>query len=53
LYLEKFKKDARKTKGWLAAGQYQVDKNIDAATVAANAVVASVILNSDAAITKR
>jgi hypothetical protein len=51
--LEKFKKDARKTKGWLAAGQYQVDKNIDAATVAANAVVASVILNSDAAITKR
>jgi hypothetical protein len=51
--LEKFKKDIRKTKGWLAAGQYVVDKNTDAATVAANAVVASVILNSDATITKR
>ena len=51
--LEKFKKDPRKAIGWLAAGQYVVDKNIDAATVAANAVVASVILNSDAAITKR
>ena len=51
--LEKFKKDIRKAKGWLAAGQYLVDKNTDAATVAANAVVASVILNSDATITKR
>ncbi|WP_301934305.1 DUF1553 domain-containing protein [Ferruginibacter sp.] len=51
--LEKFKKDIRKAKGWLAAGQYLVDKDTDAATVAANAVVASVILNSDATITKR
>ena len=51
--LGKFKKDPRKAKGWLAAGQYVVDKNTDAATVAADAVVASVILNSDATITKR
>ncbi|MDB5275327.1 MAG: hypothetical protein JWR61_282 [Ferruginibacter sp.] len=51
--LDKFKKDPRKAKGWLAAGQYVANKNMDAATVAANAVVASVILNSDAAITKR
>lgn len=51
--LEKFKKNPRKTKGWLAAGQYKINKNTDVVTVAANAVVASVILNSDATITKR
>ncbi|MEO5891131.1 MAG: DUF1553 domain-containing protein [Ferruginibacter sp.] len=51
--LEKFKKDPGKAKGWLSAGQYVVDKKLDAALVAANAVVASVILNSDAVITKR
>ena len=49
----KFKQDLNKTKGWLAAGQYEVDKTLDQAQVAANAVVASVILNSDATLTKR
>ncbi|HEX6892445.1 MAG TPA: DUF1553 domain-containing protein, partial [Chryseolinea sp.] len=51
--LEKFRKDPKKTTGWLGAGQYAVSKNIDPAMVAANAVVASVILNSDATLTKR
>ena len=51
--LDKFRRDSKKFKGWISAGQYQVDKNLDPAQVAANAVVASVILNSDAALTKR
>jgi len=51
--LQKFRKDPTKMKGWLQAGQYQVDKNLDPALVAANAVVASVILNSDATLMKR
>lgn len=51
--LKKFRKDMSKAKGWLQAGQYQVDKNLDPALVAANAVVASVILNSDATLMKR
>jgi hypothetical protein len=51
--LKKFRKDMTKAKGWLQAGQYQVNKNLDPALVAANAVVASVILNSDATLMKR
>jgi hypothetical protein len=51
--LKKFRADSKKTKGWLAAGQYSVDKKIEPALMAANAVVASVILNSDATLTKR
>jgi len=51
--LDKFKNDPAKTKGWLEAGYYEIDPSLDAATVAANAVVASTILNSDAVITKR
>ncbi|GAB3648574.1 DUF1553 domain-containing protein [Echinicola sediminis] len=50
---QKFKNHPEKTIGWLSAGEYQVDKALDKAEVAANAVVASVIINSDAAITKR
>ena len=50
---KKFKTHPEKTNGWLKSGQYVVDKNLDPAIVAANAVVASTILNSDAAITKR
>jgi hypothetical protein len=50
---KKFKDHPEKTKGWLQIGQYVIDKNLDPAAVAANAVVASTILNSDAAITKR
>ena len=51
--LQKFRADKNKTKGLLAAGQYSIDKNLEPAMVAANAVVASVILNSDATLTKR
>lgn len=51
--LTKFKENIKKTKGWLQAGQYKVDKNLEPAMVAANAVVASVIMNSDATLMKR
>ena len=51
--LKKFRADPKKTKGWLTAGQYKVNQNIEPALIAANAVVASVILNSDATLTKR
>ncbi|MBA4054438.1 MAG: hypothetical protein C0490_06990, partial [Marivirga sp.] len=51
--LEKFRSDKKRAKGWLEAGQYNVNENLEPALVAANAVIASVILNSDAAITKR
>jgi len=51
--LKKFREDKSKTRGLLKAGQYQVNNNLDPALVAANAVVASVILNSDATLMKR
>jgi len=51
--LKKFRADIKRTKGWLAAGQFKVNKDLEPAMVAANAVLASVILNSDATITKR
>jgi hypothetical protein len=51
--LKKFGQAPSKTKGWLGAGQYSVDKSLDPVVVAANAVVASVIINSDATLTKR
>jgi hypothetical protein len=51
--LEKFIKNPEKVTGWLHAGQYRVASNSDTLQIAANAVVASTILNSDATITKR
>ncbi|HMG92578.1 MAG TPA: DUF1553 domain-containing protein [Chryseolinea sp.] len=51
--LAKFRENPKRATGWLRAGQYVVGKNMDPALVAANAVVASVILNSDATLTKR
>ena len=51
--LSRFSKSPGKMKGWLATGQYRVDSTLDAAQVAANAVVASTIMNSDATLTKR
>jgi hypothetical protein len=51
--LEKFKASPSKAKGWLDAGIYKVDTKIDEALIAANTVVASTIMNSDATITKR
>ncbi|WP_018475187.1 DUF1553 domain-containing protein [Echinicola pacifica] len=50
---DKFVKEPLKAQGWLAAGEYQLDPSLDQLSIAANAVVASVIINSDAAITKR
>ena len=49
----RFKNDPQKAQGWLNAGLYLVDPGMDSLQVAANAVVASTILNSDAAIMKR
>jgi len=49
----KFKQHPEKARGWLHAGQYNIDKKLDSIKVAANAVVASTILNSDACLTKR
>lgn len=50
---KKFKAHPEKAKGWLNAGQYQTDKRLDSSLLAANTVVASTILNSDASLTKR
>jgi hypothetical protein len=51
--IERFNNSPEKTKGWLTAGIYTIDKKLDAATIAASAEVASIIMNSDATITKR
>ena len=49
----KFKKYPQKAAGWLGAGQTKINQKADVAVIAANAVVASTILNSDATLTKR
>lgn len=49
----KFSERPDKAKGWLTAGQYAVDPALDPSLVAANTVVASTIMNSDATLTKR
>lgn len=49
----KFRDHPGKAKGWLTTGQYVVDRKLDQSRVAANAVVASTIMNSDATLTKR
>lgn len=51
--LEKFKQNKAKAQGWISIGEDKIDPNDDIALVAANAVVASTIINSDAFITKR
>jgi hypothetical protein len=51
--LKKFRQHPEKRSGLLNTGQYKIDKALDSATVAANMVVASTILNSDASLTKR
>lgn len=51
--LDKFRKNPQHAKGWLKAGQHKVSQIPEPSAIAANAVVASVILNSDAALTKR
>ncbi|KQS26815.1 DUF1553 domain-containing protein [Dyadobacter sp. Leaf189] len=53
LQREKFDKYPEKAQGWLGSGQYRVTMKMEPAMVAANSVVASTILNSDASLTKR
>lgn len=50
---DKFKTNGQKSEGWLNTGEFRITDVNDEASVAANAVVASTIINSDAAITKR
>ncbi len=50
---EKFKGNKAKAVGWLNTGEFRIHDDEDAALVAANAVVASTIMNSDATIMKR
>ena len=49
----KFKANPTKIKGWINTGLYKINTTLDPYWVAANSVVASTILNSDATITKR
>ena len=51
--LQTFRKYPKKAKGWISMGEHKIPRNADKAMVAANAVVASAIMNSDAFITKR
>lgn len=51
--LEKFRTNNAKAKGWISLGEHKITSEDDVAVVAANAVVASTIMNSDASITKR
>ncbi len=50
---EQFRADPMRKAGWLSTGEYKIDGTLDQDLVAAHAVVASVILNSDAFITLR
>ena len=50
---QKMTKKQDKQRGWLNTGQYQADPQLDPDWLAANAVVASAIMNSDASITRR
>jgi hypothetical protein len=50
---EKFKSNPGRKSGWLHAGKYKVNTSLDQDEVAANSVVANIILNSDASLLKR
>ncbi|MFS8617277.1 MAG: DUF1553 domain-containing protein [Solitalea sp.] len=50
---QKFSADPFKARGWLNVGQYRIREEADPARVAAGAVVANTIMNSDACLTKR
>ncbi len=51
--LKSFRKHPEKAKGWLTAGQYVADRDLDPLLVAANAVLANTIMNADATLTRR
>jgi hypothetical protein len=50
---KKFQLSPQKATGWLQSGLAKIPTDLDISTVAANAVVASTIMNSDATLTKR
>ena len=50
---KKFQENPEKAKGWLSTGQYIPNPKLERSLVAANAIVASTIMNSDATLTKR
>jgi hypothetical protein len=50
---EKFRRQPEKMKGWLQAGEYKLQQPQDPAALAAGAVIASTVMNSDAFITRR
>ena len=50
---KKFKSNKYKSKGWLNTGEFRISNKHSKAMVAANAIVVSTIINSDATITKR
>uniref|UniRef100_UPI003B3A66CE hypothetical protein n=1 Tax=Spirosoma sp. TaxID=1899569 RepID=UPI003B3A66CE len=49
---QKFTKNPAKMKGWIQAGDYKFTGNYNPSVLAAGAVVASTIMNSEAFITK-
>lgn len=49
----KFEQETNKMNGWLNAGDYVLNDQFDQTTLAANTVVASTIINADAAVVKR
>ena len=49
----KFSENADKARGWLNTGEFKLKDGDDKALIAANAVVVSTIMNTDAFITKR
>ena len=51
--MKNFMEHPEKAKGWLHTGQYVVDNKQDTLLIAANAVVASTIMNADATLIKR
>src|SRR5690606_30036324 len=51
--LSSFRQHPEKAEGWLHEGQYVIQHKADSLAIAANAVVASTILNADATLTKR
>ena len=50
---KKFQENPAKAKGWLSTGQHTPNPTLERSLVAANAIVASAIMNSDATLTKR
>ena len=48
-----FQKNPEKAKGWLESGEYETDPSLDQSLIASYAIVASVIINGDVALTKR